>query len=120
MSSAKLLLEIVKDLRSLADNIAGIAEVAEPEEAQKVLKETKKVKKKSEPPKEEEAVTTPKVAPKEKAPSLEDVRALMVQKNREGHREAVKEILTKYGAQKLTALDPSHYKEVLKEVGEIK
>ena len=44
----------------------------------------------------------------------------MAEKNREGHREKVKAIIHKYGANKLTALDPKHYAEVLKEVGEIK
>jgi len=48
------------------------------------------------------------------------VRALMAAKNREGHREAVKAILNKFGAQKLTALDPSYYKKVMQEVGDLK
>ncbi len=57
---------------------------------------------------------------KQKQPTLEEVRAAMAEKNREGHREEVKAILVKYGANKLTALDPEHYVEVLKKVGEIK
>ncbi|WP_195603692.1 NAD-dependent DNA ligase [Clostridium tyrobutyricum] len=56
----------------------------------------------------------------QKQPTLEEVRAAMAEKNREGHREEVKAILVKYGANKLTALDPEHYVEVLKKVGEIK
>ncbi|CAB1253384.1 hypothetical protein [Clostridium tyrobutyricum] len=57
---------------------------------------------------------------KQKQPTLEEVRAAMAEKNREGHREEVKAILVKYGANKLTALDPEHYVEVLKKVGGIK
>jgi hypothetical protein len=53
-------------------------------------------------------------------PTLEEVRAAMAEKNREGHREEVKAILLKYGANKLTALESKHYVEVLKEVGGIK
>ncbi|QCH27824.1 NAD-dependent DNA ligase [Clostridium tyrobutyricum] len=56
----------------------------------------------------------------QKQPTLEEVRAAMAEKNREGHREEVKAILVKYDANKLTALDPEHYVEVLKKVGEIK
>jgi ElaB/YqjD/DUF883 family membrane-anchored ribosome-binding protein len=56
----------------------------------------------------------------QKQPTLEEVRAAMAEKNREGHREEVKAILLKYGANKLTVLDPKHYIEVLKKVGEIK
>ncbi|WP_243284264.1 hypothetical protein [Clostridium tyrobutyricum] len=56
----------------------------------------------------------------QKQPTLEEVRAAMAEKNREGHREEVKAILVKYSANKLTALDPEHYVEVLKKVGEIK
>lgn len=53
-------------------------------------------------------------------PTLEEVRAAMAEKNKAGHREAVKAIIKKYGADKLTAIDPTHYTQVLKEVGEIK
>lgn len=52
--------------------------------------------------------------------TIEEVRAAMAEKNREGHREEVKAIILNHGANKLTDLDPKCYAEVLKEVGEIK
>lgn len=56
----------------------------------------------------------------ENQPTLEEVRALLAEKNRDGHREKIKDILTKYGATKLTSLDPVHYNKVMQEAGEIK
>jgi hypothetical protein len=58
--------------------------------------------------------------PEEKLPTLEEVRAAMADKSRDGHREAVKGIITKYGANNLSSLDPKHYAAALKEVGELK
>jgi hypothetical protein len=58
--------------------------------------------------------------PEEKQPTLEEVRAAMADKSRDGHREEVKAIITKYGANNLSSLEPKHYASALKEVGEIK
>ena len=41
--------------------------------------------------------------------SLEDVRALLLMKNRAGFREEVKALLLKHGADRLTDVDPSKY-----------
>ena len=51
-----------------------------------------------------------------KPPELEDVRAVFMEKTRDGHTDALKEILGKYGAEKLTKLDPKHYPAVLEIV----
>lgn len=111
MSKIKCALDVVNDLRSLASSIEGLVEVLKENEAEaaKDAKPKSKTKvEKSPEPKEE-------VAPEEKQPpTLEEVRAIMAAKNREGHREGVKAIILKYGANKLTALDSKHYAEVLK------
>ena len=116
MSKIKRALDVVNDLRSLADSIEGLVHVLkvnEPE-AKEVEQPKKKTKEKKSAEPKQEAV------PEQKQPTLEEVRAAMAEKNREGHREAIKAILQKYGANKLTSLDSKHYVEVLKEVGEIK
>ena len=41
--------------------------------------------------------------------TLEDVRAALAEKSRAGHTEAVKELISKYGADRLSAIDPSNY-----------
>ena len=52
---------------------------------------------------------------KEKAVVIEDVRAVMAQKTQEGKSKEIKELLQKYGAVKLSAVDPEHYPALLKE-----
>lgn len=127
MSKIKRALDVVKDLRSLADSIEYLVEALEGNE--KVSSNNAEVPTSKEEPestqpaetKESQVDTPPEVKePEEKQPTLEEVRAAMAEKNREGHREKVKAIIHKYGANKLTALDPKHYPQVLKEVGEIK
>ncbi len=59
-------------------------------------------------------------APAEATPSKEDVRKLLVEVSNSGHREEVKALLVKYGADNLTKLDASHYTEIMKDAEELK
>lgn len=119
MSRIKLALEVVENMRSLASSIEYLVQAMERNElAIEPNENVQPVKAEGKPESPEVPVT--EAAPKETIPTLEEVRALMAAKNREGHREAVKTILNKYGAQKLTALDPSYYKQVMQEVGDLK
>ena len=56
-----------------------------------------------------------KAADSRKAVAIEDVRAVMAQKTQEGKSQGIKELLQKYGAVKLSAVDPAHYPALLKE-----
>lgn len=53
----------------------------------------------------------------EKKPKLkmEDVRAVLAEKSRTGHTAEVRALLQKYGAAKLSAVDPKHYEALLKD-----
>ena len=53
--------------------------------------------------------------PEARAYSLEDVRALLLAKNRAGFREEVKALLLKHGAERLTDVDPSEYAALMAE-----
>lgn len=64
--------------------------------------------------KEDKKAADPK---KEKAVTIEDVRAVMAQKTQDGKSKEIKELLQKYGAVKLSAVAPEHYPELLKEAG---
>ena len=57
-------------------------------------------------------------AKEEKKPGLklEDVRAVLAEKSRAGHTAAIRALLQKYGASKLSGVDPKHYEALLKEV----
>ena len=61
-------------------------------------------------------------APAEEAPAaesvltLEEVRAVLAEKSRKGHTAEIRSLLQKYGADKLSQLDPASYKALLAEV----
>ncbi|WP_307973644.1 rRNA biogenesis protein rrp5 [uncultured Megasphaera sp.] len=48
--------------------------------------------------------------------SLEEVRAMAADKARQGFTQQVRELINKYGADKLSAMDPKHYRAFLAEV----
>ena len=56
-------------------------------------------------------------AKEEKKPDLklENVRAVLAEKSRAGHTAAIRTLLQKYGASKLSAVDPKHYEALLKD-----
>lgn len=66
----------------------------------------------------EEAPTKEPAAKREKKPELklEDVRAVLAEKSRAGHTAAIRTILQKYGASKLSGVDPKHYEALLQDV----
>ncbi|MFT9076217.1 DNA ligase [Ethanoligenens sp.] len=56
-------------------------------------------------------------APKEEpAPTLEVVRAILADKSRKGYTAQIRSLLQKYGASKLSEIDPNHYGELLADV----
>jgi hypothetical protein len=46
---------------------------------------------------------------------LEDVRAVLAEKSRAGHTAEVRALLQKYGAAKLSAVDPANYEALMKD-----
>ena len=46
---------------------------------------------------------------------LEDVRIVLVRKSTEGKREAVKDLITKYGAERLSDISPDAYAAMRQE-----
>lgn len=61
-----------------------------------------------------EAETATKPEPKPQL-TLEQVRAVLADKSRAGHTVAVRELLLKYGASKLSQIDPANYEALLRE-----
>lgn len=98
MSKVKLLLDVVEDLRSLADSVQAVADAMTQSDT---------------PPEVPPAEKPKAVAPEEPTVSLERVRAVLAEKSHDGKTEAVRELLQKYGASKLSAVDPKHYKALL-------
>lgn len=122
MSKIKLLLDVVQDMRSLADSLQAVADaVADNGEAEAELTTTKEPEKAGRSGKAVAKTTTKKdtkVAkqePVEKPLTLEEVRAVLAEKSRSGHTEEVRELLAKHGADKLSEIDPAEYAALLAE-----
>lgn len=101
MSRIKLLLDVVNDMRSLADSIQAVCDAMASDEPTEVPKE--------EPQKK------PSKSKAEKAPeiTLEKVRGVLADKSRSGHTAEVRAIIQKYGADRLSDIDPKDYPAVL-------
>ena len=95
MSRIKLLMEIKEDAENLASSIGVLLAALESDE---------------EVPKEE------KVKQEEKTYEIEDVRKILADKSRLGHTAKIRELLEKYGAKKLSEIDPSNYKDLVADV----
>ena len=54
--------------------------------------------------------------PSESAPpTLEQVRAVLADKSRNGHTEAIRTLLEKYGGSRLSEISPNRYAEILED-----
>ena len=54
--------------------------------------------------------------PAEPALTLEQVRAVLANKSRQGHTAEIRALLQKYGASKLSGIAPANYKALLADV----
>ena len=98
MSKVKLLLDVVSDMRSLADSIEVVCKAmtevdAAPEEVPDTKSETAK----------------------ELDIPLEKVRMVLAEKSQLGFTAEVRAIIGKYGADKLSAVDKAYYADILKD-----
>lgn len=100
MSKIKLLLDVVSDMRSLADSLQAFADAMAGNEATETVEPSTIVK---EP------------EPNKKEITLEEVRAKLAEKSQAGLTAQVREIIKKYGGSKLSEVDPKHYADILKD-----
>lgn len=101
MSKTKLLLKVVSDLRSLADSVQAVADA--------IASNGSNEKPKPEQPESEEKQIT-----------LEEVRAILAEKSHDGFTSEVRALLQKYGASKLSEIDPSKYPALLADAEDLK
>ena len=88
-------MEIKEDAENLASSIGVLLTALESDE---------------ELPKEE------KIKQEEKIYEIEDVRKILADKSRLGHTAKIRELLEKYGAKKLSEIEPSNYKGLVADV----
>jgi hypothetical protein len=58
----------------------------------------------------------PEPTPTKPVPTLEAVRAVLADKSRAGFTAQIRSLLQKYGADKLSGIDPANYKALLEDV----
>lgn len=88
-------MEIKEDAENLASSIGVLLTALESDE---------------DLPKEEKAKQ------EEKTYEIEDVRKILADKSRLGHTAKIRELLEKYGAKKLSEIEPSNYKGLVADV----
>ena len=88
-------MEIKEDAENLASSIGVLLTALESDE---------------EVPKEE------KVKQEKKIYEIEDVRKILADKSRLGHTAKIRELLEKYGAKKLSEIEPSNYEDLIADV----
>ena len=116
MGKVKLLLDVIADMRSLADSLQAVADAMTQTEAGNSLEENTGEKPKKAGGKKaakETAETSPPPAPEGKPLTLEEVRMVLAEKSRAGHTAEVRALLVKHGAEKLSDIDPVRYPALL-------
>jgi len=106
MSKVKLLLDVIKDMRSLADSLQAMADAIGQNSPEEIAAPA------------QAPAAKPALAPADpppKAITLEDVRAVLAEKSHDGFTAEVRGLLEKYGAKKLSGVDPKHYAALLKD-----
>lgn len=63
--------------------------------------------------------TTEPAVPAKPAITLEQVRAVLAEKSHDGFTKEVRALLQKHGADKLSLIDPTEYKSLLKDAEEL-
>ena len=107
MSKTHPLFDIVLNLRALADNFQVLADIVADSDSNEAAQ--------PETPASEKVPET-----KTKPVSLEQVRAVLADKSQQGLTAEVRTLLEKYGAPKLSQIDPAHFSALLADAETLK
>lgn len=99
MSKVQLLLDVVRDLHSLAVSIQAVADT---------MSENEYTAEESQQP----AITE---TSDKSTVKLEQVRAVLAEKSHDGFTAEIRVLLQKHGADKLSLIDPSEYESLMKD-----
>lgn len=111
MSQIKLLLDIISDVRSLGDSLQAYADALTTSDKIGDINDYEEI---YTPPEIQEQAEPVKV---EHEPPITraDVRAKLAELTRQGFSDAVKELLQKHGAEKLSGIAETEYAALMKE-----
>ena len=107
MSKTHPLFDIVLNLRALADNFQVLADIVAGSDSNEAAQ--------PETPASEKVPET-----QTKPVSLEQVRAVLADKSQQGLTAEVRTLLEKYGAPKLSQIDPAHFSALLADAETLK
>ena len=118
MSEISALLDEIKScgntLISIYDELYSLIDRKEPDNEEKP-KNTRRRKTKNEEPKTDTAAVEEVPQETPKPIMLDEVRAILAEKSRAGYTSDVKALIAKYGADKLSDVDPANYAALLKD-----
>lgn len=103
------LLDVVSDIRSLADSLEAFTKAICDEDSIPQLAEPKAT-----------AAKTANITHEEPKLTLEDVRSVLSEISANGHGAEIRELLKKYGQTKLSEIDPKDYPALLKDAEVLK
>lgn len=109
MSKVKLLLDVISDLHGLADSLKAVADAM-------IQNEENLATAGVEEPAPNEAANP---APAQPTVTREQVRVLLAEKSRNNLTAEVRELLGKYGAKRLSEVDPAKYTDLLTDAEEL-
>ena len=109
MVRVKLLISIINDLKLLIEDLEAIINAVNQKEKIKTNKEIK-----------QNISSLVNKEDKPKKIKLEDVRGILAEKSQAGMISEVREIIKKYGASKLSEINPKNYADVIKEAEKLK
>lgn len=107
MENVKLQAELAEKLRKVAEDICSLADSIQ---AMRAEVPGSQLEEKPEALSESETKTEPEIP-------LEKVRGILAEKSRAGKTAEVRAIIKKFGADRLSDIDPKDYAAVLKEAG---
>lgn len=102
MSKVKLLLDVVEDMRSLADSLQSVADSIQGNTAAPAMTT-------------QQPDTIPPQKHTQPEITIDQVRTLLAEKSGEGKTQAVKALLYKYDAGKLSGVKPEDYAALMEE-----
>ncbi len=107
MAMMKRMLDCINQLEAISGSIADVVDCM-----RTYLDGSSSAEDSKEPSKPEEKTATPTI-------TLEEVRGILATKSRAGYTMQVQALLQKYGAAKLSQVDPKNYSAIIREAGGI-
>lgn len=116
MSKIQLLLDVVDNMRALADSILAVANTMRGNEQDRPTESAPAPEPVEPVPAEQEPIPVPEPV---KPITLPELRAALGKLSRDGYTDQIRDLIRKYGADRLGEVDSANYGALLKEAEEL-